>query len=109
MRVTVRFLDINHNGPDNHFVVTGNSAGWAGSLAASTFTERNEQLVVPPGAVYLRIALVTGGAELLTGQYIIDDLSVAVATVPEPSTIALLSVGGLVGLGVLLRRRKIAR
>lgn len=106
MRVTVRFLDALDNGPDNHFVVTGDSAGWAGSAAASTFTVRNEQLVVnQPGAVTMRIQLVSGGGDATTGIYLIDDLSV----VPEPSTIALLSVGGLVGSSVLLRRRKIAR
>ncbi len=39
----------------------------------------------------------------------IDDLSAAVMPVPEPSTIALLSVSGLVGMSVLLRRRQVAR
>ena len=111
MRLTVRFLDAQGNGPDNHFIVNGNSAGWAGSLASSTFTVRNQQLVVRTDlvnpVVTMRIALVSGGPESGTGQYIIDDLSVVV--VPEPSTIALLSLGGLVGLGGLLRRRKIAR
>ena len=107
MRVTVRFLNAFGAGPDNHFIVTGNSAGWAGSLDDSPFVARNEQLVMPPGAVTLRIQLASGGPESGLGQYIIDDLSAYV--VPEPSTIALLSMGGLVGLSVLLRRRKIAR
>jgi hypothetical protein len=106
MRVDVRFLDAFGNGGDNNFVVSGNSAGWGGTLANSTFSVRNQQLVVPAGAVTLRIALASGGPENGTGQYIIDDLSARV--VPEPSTIALLSVSGLVGLSVL-RRRKIAR
>jgi len=107
MRVTVRFLDGGGNGPDNHFVVTGNSAGWAGSAAASTFSVRNIPIVVnQPGAVTMRIQLVSGGGDSTIGSYLIDDL--AVVAVPEPSTIALLSVGGLVGLSVL-RRRKIAR
>ena len=58
-------------------------------------------------AVTMRIQLVSGGAGSVMGDYLIDDLSVVV--VPEPSTIALLSVGGLVGLGGWLRRRQVAR
>lgn len=108
MRVTVRFLDGGGNGPDNHFVVTGNSSGWNTTLADSAFSVRNQQLTVnQPGAVTMRIQLVSGGPDSTFGSYLIDDLSVAV--VPEPSTIALLSVGGLVGLSGLLRRRQIAR
>lgn len=108
MRVTVRFLDGGGFGPEHQFVVTGNSAGWGGTVESSTFSVRNQQLLVDqPGAMTMRITLVSGGGDTTTGSYLIDDLSVA--TVPEPSTIALLSVGGLVGLGGLLRRRKIAR
>jgi hypothetical protein len=55
----------------------------------------------------MRIQLTSGGPASGTGQYIIDDLSASV--VPEPSTIALLSMSGLVGISVLLRRRQVAR
>jgi hypothetical protein len=102
MRVTVRLLDAGGNGPDNHFVVMGNSAGWAGNVADSDFVERSQQLLVTPGAVTLRIQLASGGSEATTGVYIIDDLSV----VPEPSALGLLSVGGLVGF-IGLRRRAV--
>ena len=103
MRVTVRFLDASGNGPDNHFVVSGDSAGWGGTLASSSFTQRNEELVVTPDAVTLRIQLASGGPESGSGQYIIDDLSVYV--VPEPSATALLIVSGLTAASVLRRRR----
>ena len=109
MRVDVRFLDMFGSGGDNNFVVSGNSPGWAGTLGGSTFDVRNQTLVVPTGAVTMRIQLTSGGPQEGTGQYIIDDLSAAVMPVPEPSTIALLSVGGLVGMSVLFRRRQVAR
>ena len=104
MRLTVRFLDAGGNGPDNHFVVSGDSAGWTGTAGASTFTQRNEQLVVnQAGAVTMRIQLVSGGGDTTTGTYLIDDLSV----VPEPSTAALLSVAGMVAFARLPGRRKL--
>src|SRR5439155_120898 len=83
MRLTVRFLDALDNGPDNHFVVSGQSAGWQGSIANSSFVKRDETLTVPVGAVKMRIALVSGGPEATTGVYLIDDLSVSVV----PSTV----------------------
>jgi hypothetical protein len=99
MRVTVRLLDAGGNGPDNHFVVAGNSAGWGGSVAASDFVERAQQLLVTPGAVTLRVQLASGGSEATTGVYLIDDLSV----IPEPSAAGLLLASvGLIGI----RRRK---
>ena len=83
MRVTVLFLDVNTN------VLTatdanssGNSSGWAGHITGSTFTLRNEQVMIPHNAVFLRIALVSGGPQSATGVYVIDDLSVAKAAYP---------------------------
>jgi hypothetical protein len=106
MRVHVAFFDGFGGGlGDNNFVVSGNSPGWNTTLANSTFDVKNEQLVVPAGAVTMRILLTSGGPASGTGEYIIDDLSAVV--VPEPSTIALLSVCGLVGLTVLRRRQAV--
>jgi len=86
MRVTVLFLDVNTN------VLTatdanssGNSSGWAGQITGSTFTLRNEQVMIPHNAVFLRIALVSGGPQAATGVYVIDDLSVA--RVAYPATV----------------------
>ena len=114
MRVTVRFLDVNYWGNDNHFVQNaGQSAGWNTTLGNSTFTSRNELLTVPLtgqggmggglDAVWMRIALVSGGPGSVNGDYLIDDLSVAV--VPEPTSIVMLGIGGLLGLNALRRRR----
>lgn len=94
MRLTVRFLNAGGSGPDNHFVVSGDSSGWAGSAEGSVFTARNEELMInTPDAVTMRIQLVSGGGDSTTGIYLIDDLVV----VPEPSSLALLFVGGLAG------------
>jgi len=114
MRVTVRFLDVNGWGNDNHFTHgAGSSAGWVSTLGDSTFTSRNESLIVPLtgqggmgvglDAVTMRIQLVSGGPGAAMGDYLIDDLSVVV--VPEPSSIAMLGIGGLVGLNAIRRRR----
>ena len=118
MRLTVRLLDGGGGGPnsgDHHFVVSGNSAGWVGSLANSAFSVRNElsggnagtlgPIVVAADTVYMRIQLVSGGGDSTVGSYIIDDLSVSVVAVPEPSNIAILAIGGLVGLNAIRRRR----
>jgi hypothetical protein len=118
MRLTVRLLDGGGGGPnsgDHHFVVTGNSSGWVDSLANSSFSVRNElsggnagipgPIVVAADTVYVRIQLVSGGGDSTIGSYIIDDLSVSVVAVPEPSSIAMLGIGGLVGLNAIRRRR----
>ena len=77
MRVTVRFLTAGDSGADNHFVVSGDSAGWTGDVATSAFVVRNEQLTVnTPEAVKVRIQLVSGGGDSTTGIYLIDELSV---------------------------------
>jgi len=92
MRLTVLFLDVNTNlvGGEIHFTTPfTSSSGWVTTIADSTFVQRNGSLIVPVGAVTMRIALVSGGSGATTGTMVIDDLSVAVdpTAVAWPSTI----------------------
>jgi hypothetical protein len=78
MRLTVLFFDAaNATVGTTHFVTTGQSAGWQGTIETSGFVRRNQSLAVPPGAVKMRCSLVSGGPEATTGVMVIDDLSVA--------------------------------
>jgi hypothetical protein len=83
MRVAVVFLDVdNHSISAGQFVVTGDSPGWQGSIATSTFTQTNQSLLVPIGAVTLSVGVVSGGSLATTGLLVVDDLYVARAPVP---------------------------
>ena len=87
MRVTVGFFDAaNTFIAETHFVVTGPSSGWQGTVENSTFTKRTESLAVPGGAAKLRVSLVSGGSEATVGVMMVDDLSVAVP--PQPRLLA---------------------
>ena len=79
MRVSILFF--NEAGGillQQHYVVKGQSAGWTGDLASSPFVKRNQTLVVPMDAVRMRVSLVSGGGQDVTGTMIIDDFSVQV-------------------------------
>ncbi len=84
MRVAVVFQDALGNAISaGQYVVTGDSAGWGGSIATSTFTETNQTIVMPIGAVTLNIGVVSGGSAVTSGFLVVDDLSVARAPVPQ--------------------------
>jgi hypothetical protein len=89
MRLTVLFFDATSNVlAATDFNVTGQSGGWAGAIAGSTFTLETQQVLIPANSVRMRFALVTGGPELATGVMLIDDLSAAVHVVPPvPPTV----------------------
>jgi hypothetical protein len=84
MRVAVLFFDVNTNlVTANQYVVTGDSPGWNGTIASSTFTEVDQTIIVPVGATQMQISLVSGGSEATEGTMVIDDLSVAEQATPE--------------------------
>src|ERR1019366_3536258 len=84
MRVTISFFDVNTNHiNDTHAVVNGDSAGWGGTIASSTFTKFNETIIVPVGAALMTVSLISGGSPATTGIMVIDDLSVAEQATPQ--------------------------
>jgi len=86
MRVTVGFFDGTGGFiTETHFVVSGNSAGWLGTIAGSAFVSRLQEVVVPAGAAKIRISLVSGGPPSTVGVMVIDDLSV---TLHPPTVLA---------------------
>ena len=84
MRVTIGFFTAGGNFiTETHFVASGNSAGWLGTLTGSPFVKRQQEVVVPAGAGKIRVALVSAGPVETVGVFVLDDLTVAV----HPTTI----------------------
>lgn len=77
MRLSFAFLDASNAQLSNRdFNVSGQSAGWNGTIAGSTFERQFQRLAVPDGATQLRVNFASGGASSVTGTMVIDDLSV---------------------------------
>jgi hypothetical protein len=88
MRLTFAFTDAGNNQLESHdFNVSGDSTGWRGSVAGSSFERQNQRLLVPAGTVKLRVNLASGGSSLVTGIMVIDDLSVALSTLQITSLV----------------------
>ncbi len=83
MRLTVGWSDANGNFiSETHFVATGQSAGWSGSIGGSTFTKRSQSLAVPGNAAKMRLSLVSGGGADTVGVMVVDDFSAALPAQP---------------------------
>ena len=80
MRLSFAFLDAgNTQLPGNRdFNVNGQSSGWNGSVATSTFERQLQHMVVPAGTTQLRVNFASGGDSSVTGTMVIDDLSIQV-------------------------------
>jgi hypothetical protein len=89
MRLSVLFFDANSNQlSETDFNVTGQSSGWGGTIADSTFTVQSNQVLVPANSARMRFALVSGGPELGTGVLLLENLFAAVQVVPPiPATV----------------------
>ncbi len=89
MRLSVFFFDASSNQlSEADYNVTGNSSGWNGAIAGSSFTVESNQVVVPANAARMRFSLASGGPELATGALLIENLCAAVQVVPPiPSTV----------------------
>ena len=80
MRLTFAFTDAGNGQLESHdYNVSGDSPGWLGSVASSSFEHQIKRLLVPPGTAKLRVNLASGGSGSVTGTMLIDDLSVALS------------------------------
>ncbi|HXJ59867.1 MAG TPA: hypothetical protein VNU68_24755, partial [Verrucomicrobiae bacterium] len=78
MRLTLLFFNASDGIiGERHFVVSGQSAGWAGTLETSLLVARNERVPVPLDSARIRLSLVSGGPAETTGLLVVDDLSVS--------------------------------
>jgi hypothetical protein len=89
MRLSVLFFDASSNKlSETDYNMTGQSSGWGGAIAGSSFTVESNQVLVPANSARMRFALVSGGPELATGVLLIENLSAAVQFVPPiPATV----------------------
>src|SRR5438477_11983757 len=63
---------------DRHFVASGASAGWLGTITGSPFVKRQQELLVPARAGKIRVALASAGPLATIGVMVIDDLTVSI-------------------------------
>jgi signal transduction histidine kinase len=78
MCLTVRFCDEAEDKiAEEAFNVSGESAGWNGSLKNSPLTHRRETLIVPPLASRLWVVISSAGPPSTVGIYVVDNLVIS--------------------------------
>ena len=78
MTLTARFFNANGDQVgQNTFNVSGESAGWTGSLKTSPLTHRREAVTAPPGASRLWIVISSAGPPETVGVYVVANLVVS--------------------------------
>jgi signal transduction histidine kinase len=77
MFLAVRFYNANGDQiSQRNFPVTGDSAGWNGSLATSPLTHRREMLTVPEQAARVWVVISSAGPPAAVGVYVVANLVV---------------------------------
>ena len=86
MFLAIRFFDNAGDQIDQQaFPVTGESAGWDGSLKTSPLTHRRETVIVPPKAAQAWVVISSAGPPSTVGIYVIANLVMSkVTTNPIP-------------------------
>jgi signal transduction histidine kinase len=69
------------------FKIRGDSAGWSGSLQASSLTHRRETLRVPPRASRLMLVISSAGPPQTEGVYIMANVMVTKSAGSQPPTV----------------------
>ena len=75
MYLAVRFYNAEGDQIDHkEYNISGESAGWTGSLKSSSFTHRRETLVVPPTAARVSVVVSSAGPPATIGVYVVANL-----------------------------------
>lgn len=95
MVLTVRFYNAAGDQiGQRHFLVTGESAGWTGSLATAPLTHRRETVIVPEQAARLWLVISSAGPPASVGVYVVANLVVSRMASDAPPTVLMESLFG---------------
>ncbi len=92
MFLAVRFFNAAGDQIDQkNFQISGESAGWDGTLKTAALTHRRETLVVPPNAARASVVISSAGPPAAVGIYVVANLAMSESTGNSSSTILLQS------------------
>ena len=88
MQLAVRFFNESKDQLNqNVFVVSGESAGWDGSLLTSPLTHRRETVVVPPEASRVMLVFSSAGPPSTLGIYVVANLVLSKSPGNSPASL----------------------